>query len=744
MPLVDTLNGWADAWAIYMWGSLLDTTALLAVVSIVWFAIRRRVPAQLGYCLFLLVVIKPCVPGHISVSGAAAYLSPSYTIEKLEAWALLDIQGNDADDELGSITSSGSMEEILAVEDGGIVRDFADGASTSQLSFSGTLMCGWAVVVFGLLSWFFWSQLQLRRILHGASLVPEDSIDVDVSELAHVSHVNGRVCILSSQAVNSPAIARMFGTCIVLPSGLAHELSAAQLSWVLLHEMAHIRRRDIWVALFQRLVQIVFFWNPAVWLANRVIDQQREYSCDDAAMTVATSSRRECGTAFLCVLERSHAHPSWMVPALGFFSAKHCFRSRLVRILDSNRTVRTRFNVASMTILLLLTALLLPRLQAAPQNADGTLELDQSSVAVAKTIDGESTDSQEVSDSQNVEKSSTDSELDRTSGVETSLKQLGADIKYDDGAVVRVILSDRRLSPQDLALLKELTWSPNKEVEKPPFRVPQLLLGNNRLTDEHLANLAGLTELSSLAIVGEQDFTAKGLESVKTLTHLSDLYLTGADVTDDGLAPIKKLTNLKLLYLMNNPRVSDAGLEHLKGLTKLSVLFLNGTSVTDRGLEHLAEMRNLWTLHLGSTKITDTGLERIKKLVPKMSGGLLLTDTNVTNDGVAHLSELDDLTFLRLEKTKVTDAGLEHLKNLPNLQRLWLSETSTTDRGLSHLADLANLEWLDLSRTQVTDAGLTRLTGLKKLTRLDLKDTQVSDVAVARFKESLPDCKVDQ
>ena len=40
-----------------------------------------------------------------------------------------------------------------------------------------------------------------------------------------------------------------------------------------------------------------------------------------------------------------------------------------MRILDSNRSVRTRLSVGAMAILLMLTVLLLPRLQAAPQNA---------------------------------------------------------------------------------------------------------------------------------------------------------------------------------------------------------------------------------------------------------------------------------------------------------------------------------------------------------------------------------------
>ena len=55
---------------------------------------------------------------------------------------------------------------------------------------------------------------------------------------------------------------------VVIPPDLDESLTPKQLTWVLLHELAHIRRGDLWVVVVQRLVQAVFFFNPAVHLAN--------------------------------------------------------------------------------------------------------------------------------------------------------------------------------------------------------------------------------------------------------------------------------------------------------------------------------------------------------------------------------------------------------------------------------------------------------------------------------------------
>ena len=89
MLSIETLNAWADNWATFMWVGLLDTTVILAVVAAVWLALSRWMPAQLGYCLFLLVLLKLCVPLQFTVPGAAAYLSPQHTIARLSAWMML-------------------------------------------------------------------------------------------------------------------------------------------------------------------------------------------------------------------------------------------------------------------------------------------------------------------------------------------------------------------------------------------------------------------------------------------------------------------------------------------------------------------------------------------------------------------------------------------------------------------------------------------------------------------------------
>ena len=60
-------NSFAQAWAWWLGVSILDAAIVLAVVSLLWLAVRRTASPQLGYLLFLLVPLKLFVPLHVSV-----------------------------------------------------------------------------------------------------------------------------------------------------------------------------------------------------------------------------------------------------------------------------------------------------------------------------------------------------------------------------------------------------------------------------------------------------------------------------------------------------------------------------------------------------------------------------------------------------------------------------------------------------------------------------------------------------
>jgi uncharacterized protein (TIGR03435 family) len=99
------------------------------------------------------------------------------------------------------------------------------------------------------------------------------------------------VRLLLSREVTSPIAVGFVHPAVVLPDSLIAELSAPELEHVLLHEVAHIARRDDWTNLAARLAGALLALHPVAWWILRQIEREREIACDDWVVARTGSAR---------------------------------------------------------------------------------------------------------------------------------------------------------------------------------------------------------------------------------------------------------------------------------------------------------------------------------------------------------------------------------------------------------------------------------------------------------------------
>jgi beta-lactamase regulating signal transducer with metallopeptidase domain len=104
-----------------------------------------------------------------------------------------------------------------------------------------------------------------------------------------------RIALRMRHDVATPFAIGLTQRSVILPAQLAAALPAAELRAVVLHEMAHLRRRDDWMYLFERLACAVLWFNPFISTACRASGSWREIACDAAAARETGS--RTCATA---------------------------------------------------------------------------------------------------------------------------------------------------------------------------------------------------------------------------------------------------------------------------------------------------------------------------------------------------------------------------------------------------------------------------------------------------------------
>jgi beta-lactamase regulating signal transducer with metallopeptidase domain len=87
--------------------------------------------------------------------------------------------------------------------------------------------------------------------------------------------------LLVSSHVAAPLSLGFFHPAILIPQALLDTLSDSELEHVVLHELAHLRRRDDWTNLAQKLIEAILPIQPAVHWIGRRMSIEREMACDD-------------------------------------------------------------------------------------------------------------------------------------------------------------------------------------------------------------------------------------------------------------------------------------------------------------------------------------------------------------------------------------------------------------------------------------------------------------------------------
>src|SRR6266446_6351559 len=140
--------------------------------------------------------------------------------------------------------------------------------------------------------------------------------------------------------LDAPAVLGWFRPVVLLPVRALTGLTEEQIEAVIAHELAHIRRFDCFVNLFQIATEKLLFYHPAVWWVSQRIRAEREHCCDDEAIAI-------CGDAVNYARALTLMEEWRTAPALMMAANRSPLGERVVRLLGWNG-VASRIRVAGL------------------------------------------------------------------------------------------------------------------------------------------------------------------------------------------------------------------------------------------------------------------------------------------------------------------------------------------------------------------------------------------------------------
>ncbi|PWT78470.1 MAG: hypothetical protein C5B59_01725 [Bacteroidetes bacterium] len=175
------------------------------------------------------------------------------------------------------------------------------------------------------------------RIRKRGIYFPDQLWQKKINQLSRHLGISQQVQLLESKLARVPVVVGFFKPVILFPFSLLSNLPVQQVEAVLLHELAHIKRRDLFVNLLQHLAEIVFFFNPAViWISSQ-IRNERENCCDDIALA-QLHNKTPFIRALVAFQEFNLDKASY---AVGFPGKSNHLLNRVLRIVNNNNKTLT-------------------------------------------------------------------------------------------------------------------------------------------------------------------------------------------------------------------------------------------------------------------------------------------------------------------------------------------------------------------------------------------------------------------
>jgi beta-lactamase regulating signal transducer with metallopeptidase domain len=202
--------------------------------------------------------------------------------------------------------------------------------------------------------------VRFRRVLRTSWPAPVDVLDV-VGDCAASIGLTRLPTVRMTDARVSPLVWCGVRRTLVLPASLWDELEDTGRRAVLLHELAHLRRRDHWICWIEMFACTIYWWNPVAWWVRHRLRDEADYCCDAWVTAVLPTGGARTAYARALLTTRQYLNTSRLnAPslALGATPPRTARTKRFARRLTMVMTERTtpRLSVYGSTLALLLAA----------------------------------------------------------------------------------------------------------------------------------------------------------------------------------------------------------------------------------------------------------------------------------------------------------------------------------------------------------------------------------------------------
>ena len=347
------LNSIGRGFCNYTAGIFVQSSVLIVLLLLIDFLLRKRVRAVFRYCLWMLLFVKLVLPASFTLpTGIGYWLGDYFPSEVSIAKFVPQIKE-------AVPVAINIPQGYIFLEPPMMNETAATGIEFEAICWQGLVFLGWLVGMLVLLVLLVKRVCFVRGLIAQSKPANERSLDM-LNEGRSQIGIRQNIELRLSGNTLSPAVCGLFKPIILIPAALLKKLSREKLKAVLIHELSHIKRGDVWVNLLQTMLQIVYFYNPFVWIANAMVRRAREQAVDEMVLVTLRPETKNYSNMLIDIAEMAFWRPKFSLSLISVVESKKALERRIKHMLNRPVPKSSKLGCLGLIAIVVIGAILLP------------------------------------------------------------------------------------------------------------------------------------------------------------------------------------------------------------------------------------------------------------------------------------------------------------------------------------------------------------------------------------------------
>lgn len=250
---------------------LIVSTITITIIMFTRKLFFRQISAKWRYYIWFLLLFALAIPFLPNQLLHAIQLSIPFENNVSSSWGRANIDHN----ETTSAMNPNWMQDFTV----SVNQSSPDLLNTSLMII---WICGTFVfTIFAIQAW-----LKLRKIKMSIDKIKNKDLTTTFESCKKQLHISKDITLGTSSSVQSPVTFGFTHTYVVLPSHIVNQMTKEDLQHIFLHELHHVKYKDIHTNYLMMFYQIIYWFNPLVWIALKKMRLDREIACDTSVLNM--------------------------------------------------------------------------------------------------------------------------------------------------------------------------------------------------------------------------------------------------------------------------------------------------------------------------------------------------------------------------------------------------------------------------------------------------------------------------